>query len=378
MTKKCVIAFGTRPEAIKLLSLMVALKQDHAHFSTHLCFTGQHPDLVQDILSEFDLQIDTHLTCSNHDGQLHTLGSQLLLHFGNFLSSNSFDLLIVQGDTSTSYMTALAAFYQHIPIAHIEAGLRSGDLAAPWPEEGHRKSLASLCHSHFAATKLAQNNLLREGIDPSMIWITGNTVVDALHLALDTLDKAPHLIDHLYTELSHSGLPNIEQTPFLLVTCHRRENWGKNLDSLLAAIRQILSLYPRHYIIWPLHPNPHLQTRIKHQLGGLSRVLLIPAQSYLSFVYLMRHAVLIISDSGGIQEEAPTLKTPVLLLRTNTERPECLESHLVTLVGSDTAKLVSSVKDVLESPRDFSTIVNPFGDGQAYKRLLKTLYILYD
>ncbi|OIP97594.1 MAG: UDP-N-acetylglucosamine 2-epimerase [Syntrophobacteraceae bacterium CG2_30_61_12] len=366
---KISVVFGTRPEAIKLAPVILALRRD-PRISCQVCVTAQHREMLDQVLSVFAIRPDTDLNLMRSDQTLAELSAHLLHRLDAVFADSRPDLVLVQGDTTTSFCAALAAFYRHIPIGHVEAGLRTGNLQAPWPEEANRVLTSRLAALHFAPTEANRRNLLAEGIAAANVHVTGNTVVDALLLAVESLQRpAP-------TPAMAEELELIEQVPdpMVLVTAHRRESFGPGLESICQAVLELARRFPDTHFVYPVHLNPRVGTPVRHLLGdsGLPNVRLLAPLSYLAFVKALHRAYLILTDSGGIQEEAPSLGKPVLILRATTERPEVIKAGCARLVGTDTATICAETSRLLTDPdayRAMTAAPNPYGDGLAARRI---------
>lgn len=370
---KLLIVFGTRPEAIKMAPIVKTLRGSTS-WQVKVCVTGQHRQMLDQVLQLFDIDPDFDLDLMRPGQTLTQLTCNILNGMDEVLAKFTPDWVLVHGDTTTTMATSLAAYYRQVGVAHIEAGLRTYNLYSPWPEEANRQLTGRLAGLHFAPTEASRQNLLREGVDPSTIHVTGNTVIDALlgvsgKLAAD---------DSLAAKLT-------ERFPFLdaskrmvLVTGHRRENFGKGFESICHALREIASV-PDVQVVYPVHLNPQVQEPVRRILGGLADVHLIEPQDYLPFVFLMGRSYIILTDSGGIQEEAPSLGKPVLVLRDTTERPEAVTAGTVVLVGTDTRRIVTETLRLLndaDAYRKMSFAHNPYGDGSACERIRNTFETL--
>jgi UDP-N-acetylglucosamine 2-epimerase (non-hydrolysing) len=365
------VVFGTRPEAIKLAPVVLALARDRA-MSCRVCVTGQHRTMLDQVLNVFGIRPDADLNVMRRNQSLATLTARLLVSLEREFQAHRPDLVIVQGDTSTAFCAALAAFYGRIPVAHVEAGLRSGTNEAPWPEEANRVLTSRLATLHFAPTERNRQNLLAEGIPEDRILVTGNTVIDALFLALARLGRGrPRGLEWTKAWLGKKGSPDL-----ILVTSHRRETFGERFESICKAIAVLASRFPAVHFVFPVHLNPNVRRQVRKLLGGGRRpnLHLVEPLPYLQFVYLMKIATLILTDSGGIQEEAPSLGTPVLVMREVTERPEAVEAGVATLVGTGTNRLCEEVTRRLASKASdpgISARKNPYGDGRAAERIVE-------
>lgn len=367
---KVLTIFGTRPEAIKMVPVLNGLDADE-NFESLLCVTGQHREMLNQVLDIFNFEPDFDLNIMQPGQSLSQITSQILLGLEPILKQVKPDWVLVHGDTATTAAASLAAYYQSIPVGHIEAGLRTYDIYAPWPEEVNRRISGVIAALHFAPTKLSQTNLISEGVEESAIVVTGNTVIDALFSVLERLKLSKGLEASI-----DKGLPALDPSKKLIVvTGHRRESFGDGLENICQAL---LTLSQRSdvQIIYPVHLNPYVKKNVEAKLSGHENIHLIAPLGYLDFVRLMSRAHIIISDSGGIQEEAPSLGIPVLVTRKTTERPEALENGTAKLVGHDIDKIVSETVRLLENPdayREISEASNPFGDGKAVDRILSAL-----
>lgn len=360
------VVFGTRPEAIKMAPVVLALRQ-RGDLKVSVAVTAQHRQMLDQVLTLFGIVPDHDLDLMQHRQSLEALFSRILLGMQDVLASDRPDLLLVHGDTSTTLAAALAAFYARVPVAHVEAGLRTGNMQAPWPEEMNRRLVAPLTALHFAPTTTARDNLLREGTDSSTIHVTGNTVIDALLQASAKLDGNAALDDELRQRFACL-------TPgrrLILVTGHRRENFGDGFERICTALARIAQR-PDVEILYPVHLNPAVREPVQRILGDCPNVHLIEPQEYLPFVYLMRRADIILTDSGGVQEEAPSLGKPVLVMRETTERPEAVAAGTVRLVGTDADAIVNAVEALLDQSATYEAMArahNPYGDGKASARI---------
>ncbi len=360
--KKILFAFGTRPEAIKLAPLIIELQKHQKIFKVEICITAQHRQMLDQVLHIFKIKSDYDLDIMKHDQTLFDINIRILTKLQRLLQTTKPNLMIVQGDTTTAFVSALAAFYLKIPIGHVEAGLRSNDKFAPFPEEINRRFITHLADFHFAPTVRAKENLLKEGVNDQYIVVTGNTVIDALILALKMNPKV--------------NLPILDKINphhrIILVTAHRRENWGQPLKNICSALKRIIARNQNVEIIYPLHPNPNINIPVRKYLGNIQKIHLTMPFDYLLFAHLMRRAYLILTDSGGIQEEAPTLGKPVLVLRDKTERPEAIAAGTAQLVGTNPIKIIEATERLLYSKRAYDKMTgvqNPFGDGKASRKI---------
>jgi UDP-N-acetylglucosamine 2-epimerase (non-hydrolysing) len=371
MTLKTLCVFGTRPEAIKMAPVIHKL-QAHPEINNEVCVTGQHEEMLKPLLDLFAIEPQFNLKVMTSNQSLSDLTSRILLGMTEILKNCRPNLVLIHGDTTTTLATALAAYYQHIPVAHVEAGLRTGDIYKPWPEEANRKLSGVISSLHFAPTQSSRENLLQEAVDPSKIFITGNTVIDALFQIASKLEANPDL-----TSVMQCQFPMIKNDrKFILVTGHRRENFGQGFESICQALITIVKKFPEIDIIYPVHLNPNVQKPIKSLLKDINNIHLIEPVDYLPFVYLMKSSYLILTDSGGIQEEAPSLGKPVLVMRDLTERPEAVKAGTVTLVGTEVNKIVECISELLINKDKYhrmSRAQNPYGDGEAAQRIVNII-----
>ncbi|MFP1734339.1 non-hydrolyzing UDP-N-acetylglucosamine 2-epimerase [Lonsdalea quercina] len=368
---KVLTVFGTRPEAIKMAPLIHALAQD-TFFESRICVTAQHREMLDQVLELFGIEPDFDLNIMQPGQGLSEISCRILSGLKPVLEAFRPDLVLVHGDTSTTLMASLAAFYQRIPVGHVEAGLRTGDIYAPWPEEANRTLTGHLAQFHFAPTDSARLNLLKENVPDAAINVTGNTVIDALYWVRDLIARDPKLNRPLQAQYAFLS----EQRKMILVTGHRRESFGNGFERICHALAEIAHRHPDVQIVYPVHLNPNVSEPVNRILSGIDNIFLIAPQNYLPFVYLMNRAYLILTDSGGIQEEAPSLGKPVLVMRDTTERPEALASGVVRLVGTDTTKILHNVSELLTDEsayRAMSQAQNPYGDGHASQRILAVL-----
>ncbi len=374
--KKLLIVFGTRPEAIKMAPLVKELQKHAEHFETRVCVTAQHRQMLDQVLEIFAIEPDYDLDIMKPGQDLYDVTANVLQGMKTVLGEFKPDLVFVHGDTTTSFAAALAAFYQQIAVAHIEAGLRTRNLYSPWPEEANRQLTGRLTAWHYAPTELSAHNLRCENVRPEQIVVTGNTVIDALLLALQKIEVDPQLASGLEKELESNGFRLGAGRRIILVTGHRRENFGQGFIDICAALKEIALANSDVDIVYPVHLNPNVQKPVNELLGKVDNVFLISPLSYLPFVYLMSRSYLIITDSGGVQEEAPGLGKPVLVMRDTTERPEAVEAGTVKLVGTDRAKIVAAATELLgdaDAYRRMSQAHNPYGDGTACAKIVAHL-----
>lgn len=376
------LVFGTRPEAIKMAPLVKEFQKYPDKFQTIVCVTGQHREMLDQVLHIFEIRPDYDLNIMKQGQDLYDVTACVLIGMRDVLKEAQPDVVLVHGDTTTSTAAALAAFYQQIPVGHVEAGLRTHNIYSPWPEEMNRQITGRIATFHFSPTPLSRKNLLSEGVKEEQITVTGNTVIDALYMVVDKIKKDMELDCELEGILRHSGydVQRLAQgKKMVLITGHRRENFGDGFISMCRAIQALTLKYPDVDFVYPMHLNPNVRKPI-HQVFGedlahLGNMFFIEPLEYLSFVYLMEKSFLVLTDSGGIQEEAPGLGKPVLVMRDTTERPEALDAGTVKLVGTDYDRIVSEVSALLEDVEYYdqmSKAVNPYGDGKACERIVRT------
>ena len=373
--KKILLVFGTRPEAIKMAPPVKALQKDTEHFETRVCVTAQHRQMLDQVLEVFGItpEYDLNIMAPNQD--LYDITAKVLLGLREVLKDFRPDTVLVHGDTTTSMAASLAAFYMQIPVGHVEAGLRTYNMLSPWPEEMNRQVTDRICTYYFAPTEQSKVNLLQENIDAKKIFITGNTVIDALLMAVDIISTTAGVKEKMAKELQEKGY-TVGDREYILVTGHRRENFGDGFLHICKAIKELAALHPEMDIVYPVHLNPNVQKPVYELLSGLSNVYLISPLDYLPFIYAMQHSTLLLTDSGGVQEEAPSLGKPVLVMRDTTERPEAVEAGTVKLVGTNAEAIVSNVTALLldkEMYKRMSETHNPYGDGQACERIIAAL-----
>jgi len=370
--KKVLSVFGTRPEAIKMAPVVKALAACPA-INAKVCVTAQHREMLDQVLDLFGIVPDYDLNVMKPGQSLTGVTTSVLSGMEGVLADFQPDMVLVHGDTTTTFTTSLAAFYQQIPVGHVEAGLRTGNMYSPWPEEANRKLTGALADLHFAPTNLSKQNLLNEGVDDSSIVLTGNTVIDALFSVRKMINADISLQESYQQQFPFLGASNRR---FVLVTGHRRESFGDGFERICAALAEIAAAYPDVDIVYPVHLNPNVREPVTRLLSNLSNVHLIEPLDYLPFVYLMDRCFIVLTDSGGLQEEAPSLGKPVLVMRDTTERPEAVEAGTVLLVGTDKQKIIREVKRLLdneEAYRAMSFAHNPYGDGQASKRIVDAI-----
>lgn len=373
--KKILLVFGTRPEAIKMAPLVKEFQKDTEHFETKVCVTAQHRQMLDQVLEVFGITPDYDLNIMAPNQDLYDITSKVLLGLRDVLKDFAPDVVLVHGDTTTSMAASLAAFYRQIAVAHVEAGLRTYDMLSPWPEEMNRQVTDRICTYYFAPTGQSRQNLLRENIEEKKIFVTGNTVIDALLMAVDIIATKTGMEEQIHKEIQEKGY-TVGERDYILVTGHRRENFGEGFLHICKAIRELASQYPDIDIVYPVHLNPNVQKPVYELLSGLDNVFLISPLDYLPFIYAMQHSILLLTDSGGVQEETPSLGKPVLVMRNTTERPEAVEAGTVKLVGTDAETIVGNVVELLRNKelyKRMSETHNPYGDGQACERIVNAL-----
>ena len=378
--KKILLVFGTRPEAIKMAPLVKKLQAMHEAFQTVVCVTGQHREMLDQVLRLFEITPDYDLNIMKPNQDLYDITSRILLGMRDVLREVQPDIVLVHGDTTTSMAAALAAFYQQISVGHVEAGLRTGNIYSPWPEEMNRLITGRITTHHFSPTPLARENLLREHVAEKQIIVTGNTVIDALQMVVGKLREDTAFASEVANRISEMGY-DVKRLAgakrMVLITGHRRENFGEGFLNICHAIKHLAEQYPDVDFVYPMHLNPNVRKPVLEILGeGAENVFLIEPLDYLPFVYMMQHSTLILTDSGGVQEEAPGLGKPVLVMRDTTERPEAVEAGTVLLVGTNREKIEQGVSQLLDDAdmyRRMSEAVNPYGDGEACARIAEAL-----
>ena len=381
--KSIMLVFGTRPEAIKMAPLVKEFQKYPDKFQTIVCVTGQHREMLDQVLHIFEITPDYDLNIMKQGQDLYDVTSRVLLGMRDVLKEVQPDIVLVHGDTTTSTAAALAAFYQQIPVGHVEAGLRTHNIYSPWPEEMNRQITGRIATYHFAPTPLSKQNLLMENVKEEQITVTGNTVIDALYMVVDKIKRDKALDAELEKVLKQAGYDFnrlADGKKLVLITGHRRENFGDGFISMCKAIQTLTKKYPDVDFVYPMHLNPNVRKPIHevfgNDLSSLGNMFFIEPLEYLSFVYLMEKSNIVLTDSGGIQEEAPGLGKPVLVMRDTTERPEALEAGTVRLVGTDFDKIVNEVSALLEDREYYermSKAVNPYGDGKACERIIEYL-----
>ncbi|MFM4722071.1 non-hydrolyzing UDP-N-acetylglucosamine 2-epimerase [Aeromonas veronii] len=370
--KKVLTVFGTRPEAIKMAPLVHQLANDE-RFDARVCVTAQHREMLDQVLGLFEITPEYDLNIMKAGQTLNDITARILTELKPVLQDFKPDVVLVHGDTATTFAASLAAYYEQIKVGHVEAGLRTGNIYSPWPEEANRKLTGALASYHFAPTATSRQNLLDEGYDENHIYVTGNTVIDALLMVKHKIENNRELSDNLAT-----CFPFLDASRrMILVTGHRRESFGGGFERICEALSLIAKKYPDVQIVYPVHLNPNVQEPVNRLLSGLDNVYLIEPQEYLPFVYLMNRSYLILTDSGGIQEEAPSLGKPVLVMRDTTERPEAVDAGTVVLVGTDIDVICSKVEHLLENESTYTTMSkahNPYGSGDACIKVINAVY----
>ena len=376
---KVLMVFGTRPDAIKMAPVVKKFQEYPSRFTTLVCVTGQHRQMLDQVLDLFGIIPDFDLRIMKPDQDLYEIFSSILLNIRNIYEIVKPDIVFVHGDTSTSTAAALAAFYQKIPVAHVESGLRTHNKYSPWPEEINRQLTSRIATYHFAPTSWAKSNLLKENIDESKIIITGNTVIDSLRMIVARINGSEELAKSIITQITENGYSPerlSENRRLILITGHRRENFGQGFTSICQAIKELSESFSEFDFVYPVHFNPNVRDMVSRILGnsGNSNLFLIDPLEYLPFVYLLQRSYLVLTDSGGIQEEAPDLGKPVLVMRNTTERPEALEAGTIELVGTSQEQIVSAVTRLIVDENYYKSMAsrqNPYGDGKAADRILQ-------
>jgi UDP-N-acetylglucosamine 2-epimerase (non-hydrolysing) len=369
--KKVMLVFGTRPEAIKMAPLVKAFEADE-DFETVVCVTAQHREMLDQVLDLFEIKPDYDLDIMKPGQNLYEVTSNILLGLKEVFEEAKPDVVLVHGDTTTTLATSLAAFYQQIPVGHVEAGLRTGNIYSPWPEEGNRQVTGRLATYHFAPTDESKSNLLKENVDIEHVIVTGNTVIDALVSVVSRIEQDQQLEERLQNIVAQKGYRVDKDRKLVLVTGHRRENFGQGFLNICEALKEVACEYPDVDIVYPVHLNPNVQKPVKEILSDVDNVFLIDPLDYEPFVYLMSNAYFILTDSGGIQEEAPSLGKPVLVMRDTTERPEAVAAGTVELVGTDKKSIVTACRKLFDDAEAYEAMSrshNPYGDGKACERI---------
>jgi UDP-N-acetylglucosamine 2-epimerase (non-hydrolysing) len=370
--KKILLVFGTRPEAIKMAPLVKAFQNNKDNFVTKVCVTAQHREMLDQVLELFEIVPDYDLDLMKAGQSLNDVTAGILLSIKSVLKEFQPDVVLVHGDTATTFAASLAAYYEQIDVGHVEAGLRTGNIYSPWPEEANRKLTGALTRYHFSPTQGSKENLLSEGYSDECISVTGNTVIDALLLIKDKIDSDIALNEQLATEFQFLST----NKKLILVTGHRRESFGSGFERICEALAITAKNHPNVQIVYPMHLNPNVREPVNRILKGIENIYLIEPQQYLPFIYLMNRSHIILTDSGGIQEEAPSLGKPVLVIRDTTERPEAVDAGTVKLVGTDVDVIVSSINELMNDKTKYEAMSfahNPYGDGKACQRILEQL-----
>ncbi|MEW7119592.1 non-hydrolyzing UDP-N-acetylglucosamine 2-epimerase [Acinetobacter nosocomialis] len=373
--KKILIVFGTRPEAIKMAPLVKEFQKDTNNFETKVCVTAQHRQMLDQVLEIFDIKPDYDLNIMKPGQDLYDITSNVLIGMKSVLNDFEPDVVLVHGDTTTTLSASLAAFYAKIKVGHVEAGLRTNDIYSPWPEEGNRQLTGILANYHFAPTQQSEENLLKEGKKQQDIYVTGNTVIDALMYVLQRIENQPTLKEKIKSKISKQYQLD-EERKIILVTGHRRENFGQGFINICEGLKELAKNNPDIDIVYPVHLNPNVQKPVNEILSDLTNVYLIDPLQYEEFIYMMNESYFIITDSGGIQEEAPSLGKPVLVMRDTTERPEAVEAGTVRLVGTDKNTLIKEAQILIDNNVEYEKMAqahNPYGDGRACARIVKNL-----
>ena len=373
--KKILLVIGTRPEAIKMAPLVKEIQKDMENFETKICVTAQHREMLDQVLDLFQITPDYDLNIMKPGQDLYNVTSSILLKIKSILEECNPDIVLVHGDTATTFATSLAAYYQKIKVAHVEAGLRTGNLYSPWPEEGNRRLTSILTDCHFSPTETSKQNLLNEGVNKSKIIVTGNTVIDALWFVVKRIKSDESLRLKIENKIFQSGFHGLN-SKFILVTGHRRENFGQGFVNICEALKVLAINNPDINILYPVHLNPNVRKPVNELLSSVSNIKLVEPFQYEEFIYLMSKSYLILTDSGGIQEEAPSLGKPVLVMRDTTERPEAVEAGTVKLVGSNQDNIVKEVQKLLNNNSEYQNMSkahNPYGDGNASKKIINIL-----
>lgn len=373
--KKILIVFGTRPEAIKMAPLVKEFQKDTNNFETKVCVTAQHRQMLDQVLEIFDIKPDYDLNIMKPGQDLYDITSNVLIGMKSVLNDFEPDVVLVHGDTTTTLSASLAAFYAKIKVGHVEAGLRTNDIYSPWPEEGNRQLTGILANYHFAPTQQSEENLLKEGKKQQDIYVTGNTVIDALMYVLQRIENQPTLKEKIKSKISKQYQLD-EERKIILVTGHRRENFGQGFINICEGLKELAKNNPDIDIVYPVHLNPNVQKPVNEILSDLTNVYLIDPLQYEEFIYMMNESYFIVTDSGGIQEEAPSLGKPVLVMRDTTERPEAVEAGTVRLVGTNKNTLIKEAQKLIDSKIEYEKMAkahNPYGDGRACARIVKNL-----
>jgi len=373
---KVLVVFGTRPEAIKMLPLCLALRSDKERFETKVCVSGQHREMLDQVLGIFDISPDIDLNIMKHGQDLSDVTSSILLGMRDVFSGLCPDLVLVHGDTTTTLAVAMAAFYAKIPVGHVEAGLRTNDIGAPFPEEFNRQVVSRIAKLHFAPTDSSRDNLISEGYSTDDISVTGNTVIDALLWTMNRLDQSVDRKNIVIELLSQNLSFDWRNELYVLITGHRRENFGDGFVAICEGVAELAKRYPGIHFVYPVHLNPNVQGPVNSLLASYENVHLIQPLDYEPFAYLLKNCYLVLTDSGGIQEEAPSLGKPVLVMRDKTERPEAIYAGTVKLVGANKNAIIKETARLIEDPDVYAAMSkahNPYGDGNACDRIVEVI-----
>ena len=369
--KKILVVFGTRPEALKMIPVIKELKKSNIHFITKICITGQHKDMLDQVLDLFKIKPDFDLNLMTHNQTLSSLTSKILISFEKVLKKFNPHLVLVHGDTNTTFSVSLSCFYNRVSVGHVEAGLRTFNLNSPWPEEFNRQITSKLSNFHFAPTNLSKSNLLNENFSDKKIIVTGNTIIDTLFLTLKMLKKNKEVFNYFNKEHNINFDKKI-----ILITGHRREKFGEGFLNICDALIKLSKKYPEIDFVYPVHQNPNVKNVVLGKLSQNKNIRLIQPLDYVKFVFLMSKSNIILTDSGGIQEEAPSLNIPVLVMRDTTERPEAIQYNKVKMVGTNSRKIVKEITNLLNDKKYYDSFLkkaNPYGDGKSSKKIVKYL-----
>ncbi len=372
---KVLLVFGTRPEAIKMAPLVHAFRRSRI-FDPFVCVTGQHREMLDQVLNMFDIHPDFDLNVMRPGQDLIDVTSDVLIGIKSVISSNHPELILVHGDTTTAMTSALAGFYSGISVGHVEAGLRTFNIHSPYPEEFNRQFISRVADLHFAPTEKSRRNLLNEGVNSSVVTVTGNTVIDALFWAISRIETNDDIKNSILKKLNKVLKFDYQFSKFILITGHRRENFGAGFQNICTSIAELAKKYKNIHFVYPVHLNPKVRNVVFEQLSSIDNIHLIDPLEYEPFIYLLKHCYFVLTDSGGIQEEAPSLGKPVLVMRSLTERPEGVESGNIKLIGTDVIKIVFEVSLLLDSQADYQQMAcaeNPYGDGKASDKILSAI-----
>ena len=374
--KKIMLVFGTRPEAIKMSPLFHELSTRTEIFDIKICVTGQHKEMLNQVLEVFHIKPDINLDLMKKKQDLFDISSSALIGMKAVLKKNNPDIILVHGDTTTSFIAALSGFYSNIPVGHIEAGLRTNDIKSPFPEEFNRQTISKISEWHFAPTETSKKNLLEEGVSFKNIYVTGNTVIDALFYIIDKINKSPKLKHEIENLIDSRINFDWKNKKFILITGHRRENFGKGFLEICNAIKHLSEKYNDIHFVYPVHLNPNVQDPVNSILKDIDNVHLVKPIEYEPFIYLLKHSFIVLTDSGGIQEEAPSLGKPVVVMRDTTERPEAVDAGTVILSGANKNQIIHSISNLLDDEKKYKLMSkshNPYGDGTASKKIADIL-----